>query len=172
MRRLCASTVVLLTCALLPCPLAADDAPLQFAGVVLYPDGRPAAGAKVWLTEWEQAGPRIAATSEAAADGTFAFTAPPLSASGYGYYSVLARTEGYAYAWTPRRHTSDCAVRLVLMEPMSLRGKVVDADGKPVAGVRPSVSWLDHVAGFDAERVEDWFCSTEPPSVVGDTLVS
>ena len=36
---------------LLALTASADEAPLQFAGVVLYPDGRPAAGAKVWLTE-------------------------------------------------------------------------------------------------------------------------
>ena len=149
----------------------ADQAPLHFAGVVLYPDGSPAAGAKVWLRGWEQTGPRIVAASEAATDGTFAFSAPTSVAPGYGSYTVFARAEGYAYAWTPVMGRSNPVIRLDLMKPIAREGRVLAADGSPVSGVRPAIASLEHVTGFDPLELSASYCTAVlPPDIEASVI--
>ncbi len=172
MRRLCASTVVLLTCALLPCSLAADDAPLHFAGVVLYPDGSPAAGAKVWLVDVRDGVVTTTKTATTGADGRFEFTAPELDTTTWTFYQVCARAPEYAFGWTSRLYHADAALRIVLEPEIELHGVILDAAGEPTAGIRPHIGSLYRAVPFDPQRIGEWDTWLSLPPGLEDQMVT
>jgi len=156
MRRLCASAVVLLLIALLPCSLLADDEPLHFAGVVLYPDGSPAAGAKVWLVHVADGVATTAATCAAGADGRFEFTAHELDRAKWTFYQVCTRVPGYAVGWTNRLLYDDAALRIVLEPEIELQGVIIGAADDPVAAIRPRINNLYRAVPFDPQCIGEW----------------
>ena len=174
MRRLCASTVALLTCALLSCSLAADDAPLQFAGVVLYPDGGPAAGAKVWLTEWRSGEALLLTETQTDAAGRFhaAWERTPEDADVQP--AVCVHTPGYGLAWTGRMAFSDPELRLILEPEVPIAGIVRGPDGEPLPGVRPVIDYITRSASFDPDSIGELSSSVGLPAqlqqmIVGET---
>jgi RNA polymerase sigma factor (sigma-70 family) len=131
-------------------PEAKDARPI--AGRVLGPDGKPAAGAKVWIVEpWLKA--REVARS--AADGTFRLPAddpkgPKLTESEY-QIRVVATHEKFGVALPSGKPGDELALRLV--EDLPVRGRVLDLQGKPVAGV--TVTPL-RVQASPKESLDDW----------------
>src|SRR5262249_6608826 len=107
--------------------------PRSIAGRVLGADGRPAPGAKVWIVEpWQKA--REVARS--AADGTFRLPADDpkrsnLTESEY-QIRIVATHEKFGVALPSRKPGDELALRLV--EDLPVRGRVLDLQGKPVAG--------------------------------------
>jgi hypothetical protein len=117
---------------------------VRVTGRVLDPDGKPVAGATVAPARTGSGNSLTGDTrfsEKTAADGTFVMTLP---ASGAAEYNLVAHDGGYQEwrTWAngvlpPVRTTPGQkinGVELRLTRPAVVRGKVVDAAGRPVAG--------------------------------------
>jgi len=113
-------------------PPADDKDSLAYSGRVLGPDGKPVAGAKLFICD--SAGKRPAPQPAADADGRFRFTlGPPPDGNPKRY--VLAMAEGFGLDWAGvglEPVPGELALRLPVDVP--IRGRVVDLEGRPVAG--------------------------------------
>jgi RNA polymerase sigma factor (sigma-70 family) len=107
---------------------AADEAGEKFSGRVLDPDGKPAAGAKVYLLRWTDPDREPKVRAETDKDGRFSFTAPP----GESQLFVTAAGCGPAWAVNPGK-IEDNPLRLA-RDDVSVSGRVLDLQGQPVAG--------------------------------------
>jgi protocatechuate 3,4-dioxygenase beta subunit len=118
---------------------------IEVRGQVLDPDGKPFAGAKLYLGGHTRLkaptykAPAYPVRATSGADGYFAFTftkseldkADPEDAR----HQLLAVAEGYGCAWvTADTAAQELTLRLVQDAPVS--GRILDADGKPVAGAK------------------------------------
>jgi RNA polymerase sigma factor (sigma-70 family) len=118
-------------------------------GRVFDPDGKPAAGAKLYLSSREKE-PTYPLRATSDDDGRFHFGysrsgssksdlavhAPPLK--------VLAVAQGYGCAWEPVG-SADKVLTLRLVKDAAVSGRILDPDGKPVANAKLTV---DGVAAF------------------------
>ena len=160
---------------LFPCSAFSADVPEVFAGKVFDAAGAPVAGATVWLTSenWDEPGtPPILARREVAEDGSFRFTDLPAAPERPGSYSVVARADGWAFAWSGRLRQSRRQIRLRLCNEFPLRGRVVGPDGEPVAGVRPRVTFLTHRPGFDPLAIGTFSSAFAPPVAISEMMVT
>ncbi len=140
----------------LPSVAAAQDAPGIFAGSVLDPDGRPVAGATVWLTteDWQDwgDGPQVLAVTETDADGRFEFIDVPPAPGEHAHYCVSAHADGWALVWSGTIREVDADLLLVLEPPVSFTGRVIAPDGATVVGIKPHVGLLVRRPGFDPDE--------------------
>src|SRR5262249_54887040 len=108
-----------------------EKGPIDVSGQVLDPDGKPAAGAKVYLLGSKRIGAEAVATADA--DGKFRFTAKPEDVGFDG--RVLAAAEGHAPDWIDLSRCEQGAVTLRLRtDDVPFTGRVVTLEGQPVAG--------------------------------------
>jgi RNA polymerase sigma factor (sigma-70 family) len=118
---------------------------VEVRGRVLGPDGKPVAGAKLFRAlaaprtgPWPK--PSYAAAS--GADGRFRFTVPRSELDeGSGERSpsqVMAVADGYGCDWS-QLGPEDKEITLRLVKDMPVRGRILDPEGKPVAGAKLSV---------------------------------
>jgi protocatechuate 3,4-dioxygenase beta subunit len=166
-----------------PAAAPAKDSPdsATVSGRVLDPDGKPIAGAKVYL--WHYGPKDEVAVSERAksdADGRFQFTFPrsqlskahpdqpvgrvrdmytldqlqPFVVEVHPFFApvgqVMAVAEGRGCDWVrldPAAGSSDLSLRLVKDIPVS--GRILDQEGKPVAGAKLRLSSVQAYAGED-----------------------
>jgi RNA polymerase sigma factor (sigma-70 family) len=129
-------------------PQAVHEDTIAFSGRVVDAHGKPIEGAKVYyyfVTRDEVPAPIRARTD---ADGRFAFTLGskdvPLS-PGFSETSpfktgfIVVKADGFTFGWqSSRQQTTDLAIKLARDE-MPLEGRILDLQGKPIAGVRVSV---------------------------------
>jgi RNA polymerase sigma factor (sigma-70 family) len=120
---------------------AEENREATFAGRVLDPDGNPIKGAKLLFlySAAKKIPEKVWATSTA--DGTFRFTVPPgtldraRSENLWDNTYVLAAAEGYGFAYAPLGKPGAAGITLRLTkDDVPLRGRVLDLQGKPVAG--------------------------------------
>lgn len=131
-------------------------------GRVLDPDGKPLAGADVCLG-WYRGYPlewwpwtveplRPARGGKSGPDGRFCFTLTKkqlyatmrtVTANPWREIQVVAASKGYGPAWryVTAKEPKELTLRLV-RDSAPIRGRVVDLQGRPVAGVRV---WLSHL---------------------------
>jgi RNA polymerase sigma factor (sigma-70 family) len=147
---------------------------VAYRGHVLGPDGRPVAGAKLYLTPTGSylgrpySSPEYATTGP---DGRFQFTAPK-SQFGDRFTVVTATLANHGPGWVEvlaGSKTDDLTLRLVV-DDVPVTGQVVNLEAKPVAGATLRVlqisaapdedlgPWLDAVRGkkgrsFDLEKL-------------------
>jgi RNA polymerase sigma factor (sigma-70 family) len=138
-----------------PRPGEAEDR-LTVRGRVLDPDGKPFAGAKLYLgrpTSLQAPTYPVRATS--GDDGRFTFSLAPSELDKDDpedqIYQVLAVARGYGCAWTTAdaMAAGDSTLRLVKDAPV--RGRILDADGKPVTGARLTVTGVAAAKGHDGQ---------------------
>jgi RNA polymerase sigma factor (sigma-70 family) len=123
---------------------AIDQRKGTVSGRVLNPDGKPQAGTEILLVEQGKKAEKLAVTG---ADGKFSVTAP----RGKRWSVLLARMAGMGSDFLDlgRLPEGDVELRMVRDEP--IRGRVIDTQGKPVQGVRVSVS---HVGVYGDNTIE------------------
>jgi RNA polymerase sigma factor (sigma-70 family) len=115
-------------------PRAADDKRdrVEVSGRVVDSSGKPVAGAKLFLCD--DAGKSVAPQPAADGTGRFGFTLAATVVADAPF--LLATADGLGLDWANIRPTEsryDLTLRLTVDVP--IRGKVVDLEGKPVAGV-------------------------------------
>src|SRR5262249_25073786 len=134
-------------------PAARDKDSLAYSGRVLGPDGRPVAGAKLYLTVAMGYLRRPALSPECATtgpDGRFRFTVPKAQ-FGDRYTVVTATAANHGPGWVQipaRGKRDDLALRLVA-DDMPITGQIVDLEGKPVAGATLRVLQVNAAPGED-----------------------
>ena len=136
---------------------AATEGPsVTVHGEVLDPDGRPMAGARLFVPYHTKAGYRALEKTATGPDGQFRFTIAESEFRDCSYpnplavMSVAAAADGLGLAWLEPPVVSkggELTLRLVRDEP--IRGRVVDLQGKPVAGARIRVYDLASYPGED-----------------------
>lgn len=116
---------------------------LRVTGFVTDTEGKPVANAKIWLGvgDWIYEGGEAAIT-----DARGRFVTTPLEAVPLAWLTVAA--EGHA----PQRNsmavtTNPVPLQIQLERPGVFRGKVVDAQGRPIAGAR---------VGVEGDAVAPW----------------
>ncbi|MBO0700185.1 MAG: carboxypeptidase regulatory-like domain-containing protein, partial [Zavarzinella sp.] len=119
---------------------APKDGVLEVSGRVVGPDGKPAAGAKVFVAPRETRpvpGGRLEAAAVADADGRFRVT---LNRKNQSY--VVAAALGLGVDWTNAQEWKEVPDEVVLRltKDVPITGRVVNTEGKPVPGVRVSPS--------------------------------
>ncbi len=125
----------------------AEDQPRvqQITGVVLTPDGKPAAGAKVALMANVYTGTDIATVREQSVivaqgktndDGRFEIRIEKLPDGQIDAVFILAAAEGYGLGWTrPNFDDWPQDYQIQLPPEVKLQGKLLTADGQPGAHV-------------------------------------
>jgi RNA polymerase sigma factor (sigma-70 family) len=116
---------------------------ISFAGRVVDPEGKPVKGAKIFLTGYGRPSygkgfdHRILATSNA--DGTYRFEMPRGEYVG-GEWKRWHRpflatvASGYGFGVATYSEVGDSAAEMKLVPDQPIRGRLVDLQGKPVAG--------------------------------------
>lgn len=129
-------------------PQPAKEDAVAYSGRVVDPDGKPVAGAKVYfqfLTRADEPTPVRATTDE---NGRFAFSLTPkdvpLSADSMEFTArkvgfIVVKADSFAFAWHPPiKGTKDIAFHLA-RDDSPIQGRMLDLQGKPIAGVRVTV---------------------------------
>jgi RNA polymerase sigma factor (sigma-70 family) len=130
-------------------PPAADDRAdaVEVSGRVVDPDGQPVAGARVFFARYIlRGGDRQAPTVASDAEGRFR-----LRVSRIGYPeeymkatwmrgAVVAVGRGFAFGWTGTKNAEKLTdVTVKLAKELPIQGRVIDLQGRPVAGVSVQV---------------------------------
>jgi protocatechuate 3,4-dioxygenase beta subunit len=126
--------------------------PLEVSGKVLGPDGKPFAGAKVYVSAGEAQNKPVK-TDDA---GRFRIQVPRadlVSQSNklLGQVTIAATAEGHGFDWAyrgTREPATDLTLRLV-KDDVPVNGRVATLEGKPVAGAIVSVRLLWKFANED-----------------------
>jgi RNA polymerase sigma factor (sigma-70 family) len=145
-------------------PAAADT--FTLAGQVLGPDGKPVAGARLFVCgdQGKSAAPQPAAD----ADGRFRFTLPAVYT---GLRALLANADGLGTDWQniwPNRPAGDLMLRLPPDVP--IRGKVVDLEGKPGVGATVQVVELSTSASGNLYEFLTRWAADKEKAVTGPTF--
>jgi RNA polymerase sigma factor (sigma-70 family) len=120
-----------------------SETTISYEGRVLDAAGRPFSGAEIYLVGYglkQPQNPPVRATS--GADGRFRFAAPKpdLDAPDYGFQwlstTVVARAQGFAFGMTNDHRGDGKELTLQLVaDDVPVTGRVIDLEGRPVAGV-------------------------------------
>jgi RNA polymerase sigma factor (sigma-70 family) len=130
-------------------PKPAAETTCAVAGRVLGPDGQPVRGAKVYVSTYtwkDRTDPTVRATTDA--NGRFRLPARKKEVD--RNEAVVAVAEGFGPAWFELgkvKLDAEQVLRLVKDEPIT--GRVLDLEGRPVAGVAVRVVSVRKVAGED-----------------------
>jgi RNA polymerase sigma factor (sigma-70 family) len=143
-------------------PSAKPEAPavaesLRVHGRVLDPDGKPAAGAKLYLGPTALGADRPAPPrATTGIDGRFEFTFrkseldKTYSEEPKATVLAMAGDFGCDFATV---ETPDTELTLRLVKDLPLNGRILDQDGRAVAGVKVKVGWVVAYPGMDLKEV-------------------
>jgi RNA polymerase sigma factor (sigma-70 family) len=138
---------------------------VEVTGRVLNPDGKPFAGARLYLRHRGATGPDYPAQATSDADGrfTFAFKRSVLDESSpyTGWFQVIAVADGYGPDWTyQEKPTPRADLTLRLVEDRPIQGRVIDLNGKPIRGgtlrVESIEAYVDTEAFLQTVRDRKW----------------
>jgi RNA polymerase sigma factor (sigma-70 family) len=136
---------------------AQDGEAMEFRGRVLGPDGQPKAGARLLLANRDpEAIAEFPTRATTGADGRFRFSVPKAEfdrLNGLATWQsaeLVATADGCGPDWTPVQGEGkdDVTLRLV-RDDVPIEGRVLDLQGRPVAGARIAVSRLQTARGED-----------------------
>jgi RNA polymerase sigma factor (sigma-70 family) len=144
----------------------------EIRGIVVAPDYKPVAGAKVRAAGLFYGGAVVGPSAETTSgpDGRFRLRMPPRHPSqeigyAYDYPWVVASAPGFGLGWTRNAFepgpSGESTIQLVQEGP-PIEGKVIDLDGRPVAGarVRVKAAWVN--AG---RKDDDWIAKLRAQEV-------
>ena len=118
-------------------------------GRVVGPDGKPVAGANLFVRDGER--PKPIPQGATKADGSFAFTVPAQAGFHYRYVIAMAPALGCDWAKIPA-FGSGKEVVLKLPEDVPIAGRLVDLEGKPVAGAAIRLESIDASASDNLDE--------------------
>ncbi|HEV3256661.1 MAG TPA: sigma-70 family RNA polymerase sigma factor [Gemmataceae bacterium] len=149
------------------------DETVTIRGRVLGPDGKPFAGARLYVTRsyYDSKDVRFPVRATTGADGRFRFTFAKKELDQKGLdepfaASVVALAKGYGADWAWAKDPR-AGPTLRLTRETSIRGRMLDQDGRPVAGARVHVvsilryptpllsRYLEHIRNAVMEGGED-----------------
>jgi hypothetical protein len=168
-----------------------DTIRVSASGRALDAKGRPVVGATVYLRELalirlQPAGPGddytdILGQVKTDGEGRFAFrdvAVEPMKLSPSNIYrhpwNIVVVANGYGAGWHICESESDRDLEVILLPDAQLRGRLIDARGSPVAGVRVQISSLDEPflapRGYvhDSNQLQLWW-SRLPLATVTDS---
>jgi RNA polymerase sigma factor (sigma-70 family) len=137
---------------------------VEISGMVLTPDGKPCAGARLFVPRFKIVASKIDYRGEqvgiSGIDGRFrvTFKVPAERI----YTSLIARADGFGVNWIEARidkTADDVTVKLVKDQPIA--GRVLDTEGQPVAGVTVGILLIqvpdnEKLDDFLAQWKTDW----------------
>jgi RNA polymerase sigma factor (sigma-70 family) len=133
-------------------PAAPADATVEVRGRVLGPDGKPFAGAKLYLGRGRPAPKTFPVRATSGADGRFAFTAarPKVDDTDGETLQpqIMAVARGHGCDWAKIGSAKE-ELTLRLVKDVPVRGRILDPDGRPLAGARLRVTYLSAPKGDD-----------------------
>jgi RNA polymerase sigma factor (sigma-70 family) len=141
------------------------DNPVPVAGQVVGPDGQPVAGANLTVINDALAAP--APQRQTGPDGRFAFRLPRPPQR--GPWHVVASAPGHGVDWVAVSAAPQLTLRLVPDLPIA--GRVIDLQGKPVAGATVAVDNIHTgpLGAFD-ELLKNWKKSAREQGETADKL--
>jgi protocatechuate 3,4-dioxygenase beta subunit len=146
-----------------------EGKPVILRGQVVNSEARPVAGAEIVAYEkcrdyfrGAEYAKMLTSVQRTDSDGKFYMNVMPTSQ--YDTY-VVVRKEGFALSWDALSYNHDYKVEgnfhIVLEKPNTLAGKIVDAEGAPVAEatvqVLPKTSYLHRLRQRPVYGPENWF---------------
>jgi RNA polymerase sigma factor (sigma-70 family) len=134
---------------------------LEIAGLVLDPEGKPAAQADLYVGVPAEFGPRFEKMAASDANGRFAFTTVK---SGAAKPVVIAVAKGYGPDWIGLNEAKG-ELSLRLVKDLPIEGRILDTDGKPVAGAKIRIAG---VSGFTGENADTFLADIQTGLNVGD----
>jgi RNA polymerase sigma factor (sigma-70 family) len=136
-------------------PKPAEEGTIEVRGRVLDPEGKPVAGARLYLAKQ---GPNEPAPSEQATsgpDGCFRFTAQRAKMD-KSSWQVMAVATGHGCDWAAVG-SAKTELTLRLVKDVPIRGRILDREGRPVAGVKVRVLAVAAYEGEDLTKMVDDF---------------
>ena len=128
-------------------PAEDETGTLTAAGQVLDPDGKPVAGARLYYPRWTRhpfGGEHEFAVTQCGTskqDGRFALTLPRKELRPGQSVALIATADDCGLAWVQLGRTSNhTAITLRLVKDVPIRGRVLNTEGKPIAGVTVNVA--------------------------------
>ncbi len=145
--------------------------PISFSGRVVDPDNRPVAGARLYVTESydiDSVSPPPIVRATTADNGGFSFhiQSDQLKASrrwkDASPPTVVAIADGFGpgFGLAPDQ-TGSYAIRLA-RDDVAVEGRILDTEGRPVAGARAQVVSISWLPGEDLSRWREALRSGEP----------
>jgi RNA polymerase sigma factor (sigma-70 family) len=119
-------------------PPADDKETISYGGRVVGPDGRPIAGAKLYLTPFwglRERSPAITESATTSVDGRFRFAVPKATVR-EDRIVVTAVAANYAVTWmeVPAEGKRDDLTLQLTTDDVPINGEIVDLQGRPIAG--------------------------------------
>jgi RNA polymerase sigma factor (sigma-70 family) len=136
---------------------ASKDQAVEIKGRVLDPDGKPLAGARLFLlSDAKKAKGDVVVRATTDKDGRFSFTAEPPVFNAEGKVTLAATAKGFGPAWIDVMAEKRDTIPLQLVkDDVPIEGRVLDLEGQPIPGVTVYASRLMQTnlnALFDARR--------------------
>jgi RNA polymerase sigma factor (sigma-70 family) len=137
---------------------AKDNEPMTVAGRVVDPAGKPVAGAKLFVPRLKKNPPNqpedIGVEEVGASDADGRFTVTVKRPDGFPRTYLIAHADGFGVDWIDfekGKPDGDVLLRLVKDQPIS--GRLLDTEGKPLAGVAVGIRAI-YVP--DGEKLDDY----------------
>jgi RNA polymerase sigma factor (sigma-70 family) len=135
-------------------PVKGDET-IQVRGQVLDPDGKPLAGAKLYLKYDYGRDENLPVRATSDAEGHFAFAFPRSlfdpSIPDRSWYQVMAIADGYGPDWAYQvKPVPSTDLKLRLVRDLPIRGRIVTLDGRPVRGATLQVEQINTYVNLEA----------------------
>jgi RNA polymerase sigma factor (sigma-70 family) len=130
------------------------EATIEVRGRVLDPDGKPLAGAKLYLAKHSSKTATHALQATSGPDGRFHFAVAASEmdngSAEKSTLKVMAVAAGHGCDWVAL-DLVDKELTLRLVKDVPINGRILDPEGKPVAGAKLTVRWVVVPKGDDLE---------------------
>ncbi len=132
-----------------PAPSASKDQAVEIKGRVLNPDGKPFAGASLFLmSHGNRKKANVPACATTDKNGHFCFRVRPTDFGPQGKAVLAATAKGFGLDWidvSAKSESAEITLRLVA-DDVPIEGRVLDLEGKPVAGATVQVRSISRTA--------------------------